>query len=259
MDMKYLKTIARIFYGAGIAGIGILHFLYPGFRPVILPVPPGVTENLNILVYLTGAFLLITGLLTATGKWIKTSSLILAAALLLLFVFGHLPNRLTHMANVLGAWTDALKLLALAGGALIVAKAFPGEKHSKFIDTLDKLSFLGKYFFGIMLMIFGIDHFLYTDFVKTLVPLWIPGNLFWTYVAGVALIGSGLAFIINFKVNIISILTGVMLFLWLILLHIPRAVAMDTSKDPNEIVSVFECLAFSGMAFLLYFDKSKND
>jgi hypothetical protein len=36
--------------------------------------------------------------------------------------------------------------------------------------------------------------------------------------------------------------------------HIPRAVKMDTSQDPNEIVSVFECLAFSGMAFLLYFE-----
>ena len=106
-----------------------------------------------------------------------------------------------------------------------------------------------------MLVIFGIDHFLYFDFVKTLVPVWIPGNVFWTYFAGIALIGSGLAIIVNFKIKTISLLPGAMLFLWLILLHIPRAITMDTSKDPNEIVSVFECLAFSGVAFLLYFDK----
>jgi uncharacterized membrane protein len=254
--MKHLKTTARIFYGAGIVGIGVLHFLYPGFRPVILPVPPEATENLSILVYLTGAFLLITGLLIAIGKWIKISSSILAVVLLLFFVFGHLPNRLTHMVNVLGAWTDALKILTLSGGAFIVARTFPGDQSSKLTDAISRISFLGKYFFGITLLVFGIDHFIYTDFVKTLVPLWIPGNLFWTYVAGVALIGAGLAFIINFKVNIISILTGIMLFLWLIVLHIPRAVTIDTSKDPNEIVSVFECLAFSGIAFLLYFDKA---
>src|SRR6185369_2243289 len=104
------------------------------------------------------------------------------------------------------------------------------------------------------LLIFGIDHFLYTDFVKPLVPTWIPGSLFWTYVAGIALIGTGLSFITNVKRKPVALLAGLMLFVWLIVLHIPRAVTMDTSKDPNEIVSVFECLAFSGMAFLLYFE-----
>jgi uncharacterized membrane protein YphA (DoxX/SURF4 family) len=256
--MKHLKTTARLFYGAGIAGIAVLHFLYSGFRPVILPFPQEATANLNVLVYLIGIFLLITGLLIAIGKWTKPSSLILAVVLLLFFVFGHLPNRLTNMITVIGAWTDALKLLALSGGALIVARVFTDGESSEFTNAISKISFLGKYFFGIMLVIFGIDHFVYTDFVKTIVPLWIPGNLFWTYVAGVALIGAGIAFIINFKIKIISILTGTMLFVWLIVLHIPRAVAMDTSKDPNEIVSVFECLAFSGIAFLLYFDKGTN-
>src|SRR6516225_346933 len=108
--MKYLRTTARIFYGSGIAGIGVLHFLYPGFRPVILPVPPEATENLSVLVYITGAFLVITGALIAVGKWVKFSSLLLAAVFLLFFVFGHLPNRLTNMITVIGAWTDALKL-----------------------------------------------------------------------------------------------------------------------------------------------------
>jgi uncharacterized membrane protein len=257
--MKNLKTTARIFYGLGIAGIGVLHFLYPGFRPVILPVPPEATENLGVLVYLIGAFLVITGVLIAIGKWVKFSSLLLALVFLLFFLLGHLPNRLTNRVTVLGAWTDALKLLALAGGAFIVARTSSDETHSKFITAMGKLSFLGRYFFGIMLMIFGIGHFVYTDFVKTLVPLWIPENLFWTYVAGLALIGAGFAFIINFKVKIIGILTGTMLFVWLIVLHIPRAVTMDTSKDPNEIVSVFECLAFSGVAYLLYFDKKENN
>jgi uncharacterized membrane protein len=253
--MHNLKFIARIFYGAGIAGIGVLHFFYPGFRPVILPIPPEATTQLNMLVYLTGAFLLGAGLLIAIGKWVRTTALLLALVLFLFFACGHLPNRLTHMINVLGAWTDALKLLALCGGALIVARAFPGNTNTGFMHALYKTSFLGRYFFGLMLLLFGIDHFLYTDFVKTLVPAWIPGALFWTYVAGIALMGAGLSFITNIKRKRVALLAGIMLFLWLIVLHIPRAAAMDTSsKDPNEIVSVCECLAFSGMAFLLYFE-----
>jgi uncharacterized membrane protein YphA (DoxX/SURF4 family) len=252
--MHNLKLIARIFYGAGIAGIGVLHFFYPGFRPVILPIPPEATTQLNMLVYLTGAFLLIAGLLIAIGKYVRTTALLLALVLFLFFACGHLPNRLTLMINVLGAWTDALKLLALCGGALIVARAFPGNANTGFIHALYKTTFLGRYFFGLMLLLFGIDHFLYTDFVKTLVPTWIPGALFWTYVAGIALIGAGLSFLTNIKRKPVALLAAIMLFLWLITLHIPRAVAMDTSKDGNEIVSVCECLAFSGMAFLLYFE-----
>lgn len=253
--MNSLKLIAKIFYGSGIAGIGILHFFYAGFRPVILPVPPEATAQLNILVYITGAFLLITGLIIVIGKNVRTVALLLALFLFLFFVFGHLPNRLTHMINILGAWTDALKLLALCGGALIVARAFPGNTNSSFINGLYKVSFLGRYFFGLLLLLFGIDHFLYTDFVKTLVPSWIPGSaLFWTYLGGVALIGAGLSFILNSIRKPIALLAGTMLFLWLILLHIPRAITMDTSKDPNEIISVFECLAFSGMSFLLFFE-----
>ena len=253
--MNNLKLTAKAFYGVGIAALGMLHFFYQGFRPVILPIPPESTAHLDVLVYATGAFLLATGLLIAIKKNVRTIALILAFVLFLFFVCGHLPNRLRNMPGELGAWTDALKLLALCGGGLIVANVFAATTNSSFIKSLNKTSFLGRYFFGIMLLAFGIDHFLYTDFVKTLVPAWIPGAaLFWTYLAGVALAGAGLAFIIKFKVKTIGLVTGIMLLLWLIVLHIPRAITMDTSKDPNEIVSVFECLAFSGMAFLLYFE-----
>jgi len=108
--MYNLKLIGRIFYGTGIAGIGVLHFFYPGFRPVILPLPPEQTAQLSFLVYLAGGFLLITGLIISIGKYVRTIALLLAFVLFLFFAVGHLPNRLTHMINVLGAWTDALKL-----------------------------------------------------------------------------------------------------------------------------------------------------
>lgn len=94
-------------------------------------------------------------------------------------------------------------------------------------------------------------HFIYTDFVATLVPEWIPGPVFWTRFAGVALIGSGLAIMINIQQHTAALLLGIMIFLWLLLLHIPRAIADPHSGDGNEWTSVFEALAFSGIAFLL--------
>jgi uncharacterized membrane protein YphA (DoxX/SURF4 family) len=248
--MPELKSIARIFYGLGIAGIGSLQFVYAGFRPVILPIPPESTQNLNFLVYLTGVALLLAGLCIAVGIRTKSISLFLGLLFMLFFIFGHLPNRLRYNPGSLGAWTDALKILALGGGAFVISNLYPNRKSDGFIGFIEKLSYYGKYFVGIMLIIFGIDHFVYTEFVQTLVPTWIPGSLFWTYFAAVALIGSGLAILINFKPRVISILLAAMLFLWLILLHIPRAIVAPITDNGNEWTSVFECLAFCGVAIL---------
>jgi uncharacterized membrane protein YphA (DoxX/SURF4 family) len=96
-----------------------------------------------------------------------------------------------------------------------------------------------------------MDHFLYTEFVSKLVPSWIPGSTFWTYFAAVALIGSGIAIIFRIMLKQVALLLGTMLFLWLILLHIPRAIADPHIDKGNEVTSVFQALAFSGMAFII--------
>ena len=101
------------------------------------------------------------------------------------------------------------------------------------------------------MIVFGIDHFLYTEFVATLVPRWIPAPVFWTYFAAVALIGSGVAIILKIKIRLIGILLGIMLFIWFVILHIPRAVADPYVDKGNEVTSVFEALAFSGIAFVI--------
>ena len=247
--MSSLQSIGKIFYGFGIAGIGALEFVYPGFRPVLLPVPAEATQNLNYLVYLSGVILVLAGIYIAVVKSVKAISLYLGLFLMLFFIAGHLPNRLTNNPGIIGVWTDALKILALSGGAFIVSKLFPGSKKG-LIGLPENWAILGKYFFALMLVIFGIDHFIYTEFVQTLVPGWIPGHLFWTYVAAVALIGSGLAIFINFKPRVISLLLATMLFIWLVVLHIPRAIAVPATDNGNEWTSVFECLAFCGMAIL---------
>jgi uncharacterized membrane protein YphA (DoxX/SURF4 family) len=99
--------------------------------------------------------------------------------------------------------------------------------------------------------VFGYTHFLYPEFVATLVPAWIPGHLFWTYFAGVALIAAGVGMIVGVKARLAALMLGLMIFSWFIVLHIPRAIADPRSGLGNEVSSVFEALAFSGIAFML--------
>jgi hypothetical protein len=42
-----------------------------------------------------------------------------------------------------------------------------------------------------------------------------------------------------------------MLFLWVVLLHVPQAIADPCGNLGNEWSSLFQALAFSGVAFIL--------
>ena len=75
--------------------------------------------------------------------------------------------------------------------------------------------------------------------------------MFWTYFAGTALIAGGLGIVVKRVARPAALLLGVMIFLWVLMLHIPRAIADPYTNVGNEWASVFEALAFSGMAFML--------
>jgi uncharacterized membrane protein len=245
--MQHLTSLGKLFYGLGIAGIGVLQFIYPGFRPVILTIAPATTQHLSVLVYATAAILVLAGLFIAFMEQVKAVALYFGLFLLLFVLAGHLPIRLTHNPGMLGAWTNALKLLGLAGGAFMIATTYPGKRTNGF---LEKIALYGEYGFALMLLIFGIDHFVYAEFVQTLVPAWIPGPLFWTYLTGIALIAAGLAIFLHVKPKTVGLLLGIMLLIWLVTLHIPRTIVAPATDDGNELTSVFQCLAFGGMAFL---------
>jgi uncharacterized membrane protein YphA (DoxX/SURF4 family) len=102
-----------------------------------------------------------------------------------------------------------------------------------------------------MMIAFGTDHFLYVPFVASLVPVWIPGPIFWTYFAGVALIAGGVGMMMPMTARLAATMVGIMLFLWVLMLHIPRAIADPFSLIGNEWTSVFQALALSGVAFIL--------
>lgn len=241
---------ARIFFGIGMMGIGIQHFIYSAFRPVVLPAWPQWMQTL-VLAYLIGIAIVAAGVLILLGRNVKTISLLLGSFLLFCLICIQCPYILFIQPNSpahLGLWTDPLKELALSGGAFVMAGLSGDTPKQQLLTVIEKLIPLGKFFFATTLLLFGIDHFFYTEFVATLVPAWVPDHTFWAYLAGVALIGTGTAIILKIKRRKIALLASAMLFLWLILLHIPRAMADPYGAKGNEITSVFEALAFSGIA-----------
>ena len=258
--MDKLIKAGRLFFCLGLAAIAFQQFFYGDLRPVFLPASwPSWIHGFSIWGYLSGAAIIVACAFILLGKRSKIISLYLGGFFLLLFLVFHAPFLLfvnEYLPYHLGLWTDPLKELALSGGAFLVAGSFPetkpnGEKEIFIIRLLEKLIPFGILFFCITMISFGIDHFFYTDFVATLVPAWFPDHTFWAYFGGVALIGSGVAIVLNIRRKTIAILLAVMLFIWFIILHIPRALADPFGNQGNEVTSVFEALAFSGTALLI--------
>jgi uncharacterized membrane protein len=188
------------------------------------------------------------------GKMARSASLLLGAVILSSFALLYLPSLITTPPNG-GLWTSAGKALALSGGSFLTAGSLPIKLDSPAkalagaVRALERFIPLGPVFLAVFLILCGIEHFIYVEFVTSLVPSWIPGGVFWTYFAGVSLIAGGAGIIIPMTSRLAGGLTGLMIFLWVPLVHIPRAAA--DLGNANETTAVFEALAMSGIAIIV--------
>jgi uncharacterized membrane protein len=241
----------RIFFALGLIGIGCQHFFFGQFIPLVAPIWPTAIPGRLFWVYLVGAILMAGGGAILAGVKARLAAMLIGALFLLSFVLLHVPGNLMARALSVEGWADALTALTLAGGCLVVAGTLPAAGSGSSLAWLDKLIPLGMYPLAFMVIVFGADHFIHVKFVASMVPAWIPAHIFWTYFAGTALIASGVGMITRIKSRLAATLLGVMLLTWVLILHIPRAIADPYSGIGGEWTSVFEALAESGIAFIL--------
>jgi uncharacterized membrane protein len=254
--MERLNIAGRIFYGIAIAATGIQQFFFHDFFQILFPPVPFTIPGVYYFSRLVAFILVIAGLAIIMN--IKTG--FFASALgflfLFLFIFCQVPYELfisPYSPIHLGLWINPLKESAYAGGAFVIAgqSAVNINQRLKLIERGRRFAPIGAFLFSFTMISFGLSHFYYADTVADLVPGWIPAHFFWTYFAAIALIGSGIAIIIRFRVYFISNLLGLMIFLWFIILHIPRALAAPLANNGNEVTSAFSALAFSGIALVI--------
>jgi uncharacterized membrane protein len=251
--MDRIPLVGRVFFAIGLIAFGILHIVYGDFVTRVVPEWPAWIPARSVWVYLTGATLVAGGAAILFGIEGRRAAMILGTLMLVSFVFLHVP-RAAAGAFMGGNWTSAGKCLALLGGCVAVAATFrrgePAQASSILDGDLPDLA--GRVCLGLFMILGGIQHFRFVEFVVTLVPSWVPGGgLFWTYFAGAALIAGGAGLMIPKTARLAAALTGVMILLWVVMLHIPRAVTASDAARANETTAVFEALAFSGLGFVL--------
>lgn len=251
--MLKLQTTGRIFYGIAIAATGFQTIYYKDFPYYLIPPKHSGIPGLAMLAITFGALLILAGACIVFEIKARQVSLLTGTILLSIFCFYHIPYRFMATTTYMqfGAWENAEKELALACGALIIAGCYSGNNEHSIFRWLGRMIPLGTIFFSLMMIIFGIDHYLYAQDVSEYIPAWIPFPVFWTYFAGTALIGSGIGIILNIKRSLNATLLGSMIFIWFIILHIPKAIASPFEGMGGEVTSAFLALAYSGTAFVI--------
>jgi uncharacterized membrane protein len=230
--LRTLGTAGRMFYAIAMLAFGLFHIGYGDFVTRVVPWWPAWIPGRSMWAYAVGVLLIGAGTALLRNWRTVTVSMLFASGLLLSFVLLGLPL-VAKDAVLGGSWTVAGKVLAFAGGALLLARGWR----------------VGVWFFAAFLVLCGIQHFLYINFVVSLIPTWIPAARFWAYAAGVFLIAGGLGLIVPATSRTAGLLSGLMIFSWVFLIHIPLA-ARNFRQTTNDSTAVFEALAMSGIAWL---------
>lgn len=146
------------------------------------------------------------------------------------------------------SWLFGQVFFPYFAGALVIIFALPQLliKDIPQARGIDKLLAFGPLFFVLPMAVFGSQHFTSAKFVATLVPSWIPWHLFWTYFIGAALIASALSIVTRIYARLSASLLGLMLFLFVVLMHIPNL--LGNPYDRIQLATVFRDLSFSGGA-----------
>ncbi|HEY2017220.1 MAG TPA: hypothetical protein VGH38_27130 [Bryobacteraceae bacterium] len=137
--------------------------------------------------------------------------------------------------------------MSAAGIALLVIGLLAAKNDIVDSRGIDKVVALTHLCFAIPLAVFGAEH-LSGGIPLQMVPSYMPWRLFWLYFVGVALIGASLSIATKIQVRWSGLLVGIMMFLFVAMLHLPGAIRVG-GRLPWTIV--IRELSFGGGAWVL--------
>jgi uncharacterized membrane protein len=132
--------------------------------------------------------------------------------------------------------------------ALLVIGLLAAKNDIAQARGIDKMVALTNVCFAIPLAAFGAEHLSGAKYIMNLVPPYMPWRLFWAYFVGFALIAASLSIATKIQVRWSGLLFGIMMFLFVAMIHFPGAVASG-GRIPWTIV--FREMSFGSGGWVL--------
>lgn len=240
--MDKIISPGRIFIAISLVVFGIQHFLYANFVATLVPAwMPGRL----FWAYFVGVAFVAAAIGAVVPKMTRPAGILLGILFFLFVVTLHITRIASHPHDG-NEWTSGFVALAMCGGAWILASATSLEDQRGSVVSFLRL---GRYFFALAVVAFGIQHFVNEKLTIRVGPPWFPGRPLWAYLTGTALVVTGVAIFLGQTARLASTLLGTLLFLFFLFLHIPRILV--NLHDPGPWTSGFEILALCGSALVL--------
>lgn len=114
------------------------------------------------------------------------------------------------------------------------------------------ISRIAIWLLAIVMIFFGIQHFLNPNEMLVYVPLYLPRGIMWVYLVGIAFILAAIAFITNRYVSLAGYLLAGLLILFVLLIHIPNHLnSGDAAMRQMALVNALKDTAIAGFAMYI--------
>jgi len=179
---------------------------------------------------------------SATGYGAAVLTALLLARALIVYV----PGIFVHPHKPYD-WTSGFELLAMTGACVTLPTIVETPHWNN--PSLRAAGKAGRIVFAAALIVFGVQHFIYANFIATLILSWIPGKLFWAIFVGVAFVAAAVSIVAQKIFRLATFLLGTMFLLWVLILQLPRVAG--ALRNGNEWTSALVALTMCGVSWTL--------
>jgi putative oxidoreductase len=120
---------------------------------------------------------------------------------------------------------------------------------------MKNLNTVGRFLFTVPFAIFGLMHLASASDLAGMVPTFIPGDVFWVYVIGIALLLASTSFILKKKVYLAGLLTAALMFVFVLTIYLPAVIG----GDMMAMSGLLKDLGLAGGALMLANDYKGKD
>jgi uncharacterized membrane protein YphA (DoxX/SURF4 family) len=240
---------ARILFAIPWIVFGIQHYMYADFVATLVPAYMPVRI---FWAYLTGTAMIAAGISFIIGIKVRLAATLLGIMLSIFILLIHVATLAADLHNSIH-WTRALQDIVITGAAFALASintpgAPAGRRKFVVVGNIDLVT-AARYLYAFPLVFLGVQHFMDIDFVTAKIPGYLPGKVYWDYLMGVLLIVAAISMLINKKAALSATVLGLVLLLFVLLLHGPLLVA-NVKNGFNWTASMLD-LAIAAGAFLV--------
>jgi uncharacterized membrane protein len=236
---RTLQEKGCMLIGAMTAAIGILSLYTGDFAYTWMPVP-GDVPGRSVAARVVGAILIAASALLLIPRTLR-QGVAAMVAVFALWLVPHLPGLLSGQS-----WLGFFEFLLPLGAFLALMGLLASQRQP---IGASRRVVVGRLCFGVGLIGCGASHFVYADFAAQMIPEWIPGRLFFTYLTGAGHIAAGVSLITGVMMRVSTALLCFMLACFVVLLHLPRVLTNPGSR--LEWTMMFVAILFNGAAWVI--------